>query len=156
MTPYISVDDLIELRNRLTDRRDEQIDYVAVDEIDAQLHDVPPGTRNDVDLLLGRGEAVLPERQDTLPEHQHMHQCGWCGEYYIGARVDHGCPPPPTSAMEQDYINSFDAPRPGYFVSQSVTLDAVKPLADAMIEQYGSLMSDSPRDWKDLRGDCDL
>lgn len=22
----------------------------------------------------------------------HLHQCGWCGEWYTGARVDHGCP----------------------------------------------------------------
>ena len=25
-------------------------------------------------------------------EFESFHQCGWCGEWYVGARVDHGCP----------------------------------------------------------------
>ncbi len=57
------IDRLIRNRNKLTDRRDERINYPAVDEIDAQLSEVPPGQRNDVDLLLGRSCAKLPERR---------------------------------------------------------------------------------------------
>lgn len=51
---------LIKLREHATNKRDEQIAWGAVDLIDAQLRKVPPGQRNDVDLLLGRTCAVLP------------------------------------------------------------------------------------------------
>lgn len=63
MMTYLSIDELIALRDRLTDRRDEAVDYVAVDQIDAKLAQVPAGERNDVDLLLGRTCAVLPVRE---------------------------------------------------------------------------------------------
>jgi NADH:ubiquinone oxidoreductase subunit F (NADH-binding) len=59
MTPE-EITQLIAIRNRLTNRRDEMIDFAAVDEIDAVLSTVQPGTRNDIDLLLGRPCAVLP------------------------------------------------------------------------------------------------
>lgn len=55
------INTIIAARERLTNRRDEQIDWVAVDHFDAVLAQVPAGTRNDVDLLLGR-PAELPER----------------------------------------------------------------------------------------------
>lgn len=55
------IDALIAIRERATNRRDEQIDWNAVDLIDAQLAQVPAGKRNDVDLLLGRSCAQLPE-----------------------------------------------------------------------------------------------
>lgn len=57
-----TINALVATRNRLTNRRDEQVDWGAVDLIDAILRDVPPGQRNDVDLLLGRPTAVLPPR----------------------------------------------------------------------------------------------
>ncbi len=53
------IDILIAARNRLTNRRDEQIDFAAVDNIDALLSTCKPGRRNDVDLLLGRTCATL-------------------------------------------------------------------------------------------------
>ena len=53
------IDHLIGARNRLTGRR--FIDSRAVDHIDAVLRDVPAGQRNDVDLLLGRRCAKLPD-----------------------------------------------------------------------------------------------
>jgi hypothetical protein len=62
------IDYLIAQRERLTNRRDEQIDFDAVAAIDAKLRQVPAGTRNDVDLALGRPEAVLPARPDYGPQ----------------------------------------------------------------------------------------
>jgi hypothetical protein len=59
MTPD-KIDRLIARRAKLTSRR--SINQPAVDEIDAQLATVTPGERNDVDLLLGRLCAILPER----------------------------------------------------------------------------------------------
>ena len=58
------IDLLIRARNNITDRieSDEHDQHTA--EIDALLRDVPPGTRNDVDRLLGRTCAVLPKRAD--------------------------------------------------------------------------------------------
>lgn len=51
---------LIEVRNTITNRRD--LDFNPdTGSIDAQLATVPPGQRNDVDLLLGRPNAVLPD-----------------------------------------------------------------------------------------------
>ena len=56
------INHLITRRNKLTDRRDSLTDWKRVRRIDAQLAAVPAGQRNDVDLLLGRPCAVLPER----------------------------------------------------------------------------------------------
>jgi hypothetical protein len=56
------IDQLIAVRNYQTNRRDELTDWAQVDSIDVLLRDVPPGQRNDVDLLLGRLCAVLPVR----------------------------------------------------------------------------------------------
>lgn len=55
---------LIARRNKLTNRRDENINRPAVAEIDAQLATIEPGQRNDVDLLLGRSCAKLPKRNE--------------------------------------------------------------------------------------------
>jgi hypothetical protein len=54
---------MIAARNKLTNVRDERIDWTTVDAIDTMLRDVPAGQRNDVDLLLGRSCAVLPTRE---------------------------------------------------------------------------------------------
>ena len=58
------IDRLIAARNNITDRieSDEHDQHTA--EIDALLREVAPGTRNDVDRLLGRTCAVLPARVD--------------------------------------------------------------------------------------------
>lgn len=48
------IDALIAIRERLTNHRDEMIDFVTIEMVDERLHQVPPGARNDVDLLLGR------------------------------------------------------------------------------------------------------
>jgi hypothetical protein len=58
---------LIRARNNITDRieSDEHDQHTA--EIDALLRDVPPGHNNDVDLLLGRLCAKLPERRAYIP-----------------------------------------------------------------------------------------
>ena len=53
---------LIASRNKLTNRRDEWVDWKAVNRIDAQLAQVPAGQNNEVDRLLGRLCAVLPVR----------------------------------------------------------------------------------------------
>lgn len=45
---------LIARREKLTNRRDEHINFPAVDEIDARLREIPAGERPDVDKLLGR------------------------------------------------------------------------------------------------------
>jgi hypothetical protein len=53
---------LIARRDRLTNRRDGRLNRPALDEIDAQLSALcPAGQSNDVDLLLGRSCAVLPD-----------------------------------------------------------------------------------------------
>lgn len=52
---------LIAKREEMTSRRDGLYDHRLIDKIDERLATVPPGTRNDVDLLLGR-RAELPER----------------------------------------------------------------------------------------------
>ena len=58
------IDRLIAARNNITDRiESDEVDQHTA-EIDALLRDVPPGTRNDVDRLLGRTCAVLPKRAD--------------------------------------------------------------------------------------------
>ncbi len=69
-------------RDKILTRRDALIDSARVDAIDRKLQQVPPGHNNRVDLALMRPCAIL------------LHQCGWCGEWYTGARVDHGCPAP--------------------------------------------------------------
>lgn len=45
---------LIARRERLTNRRDERINFPAVNEIDTRLALIPVGERPDVDALLGR------------------------------------------------------------------------------------------------------
>lgn len=62
MTTTAQIDKLIARRNKLTNRRDGLTDSAVIARIDAQLRDVPPGQRNDVDLLLGRSCATLPDR----------------------------------------------------------------------------------------------
>ena len=58
------IDLLIRARNSMTDRIESDEYYQSTADIDALLRDVPPGTRNDVDRLLGRTCAVLPQRAD--------------------------------------------------------------------------------------------
>ena len=88
------IDRLIAIRERLTNRRDEQIDFVAVDLIDNMLREVTPGQRNDVDLLLGRSCAVLPSRSayyEVLAQLQDAaHEAGVTAEW---------TPAPDTAAM---------------------------------------------------------
>lgn len=55
---------LINRRNKLTARRDGRLNRPALDEIDALLREVEPGTDNRVDLALGRQCATLPPRPD--------------------------------------------------------------------------------------------
>lgn len=55
---------LIAARNRITDRRDATANDTNTAEIDALLSEVPSGYDNDVDLLLGRRGAKLPQRVD--------------------------------------------------------------------------------------------
>lgn len=52
------IDKLIKRRDSLLTRRDGLYDHAVVDRIDAQLAQVPPGQREDVDYALGR---VLPK-----------------------------------------------------------------------------------------------
>ena len=59
MTPE-RISQLIKRRNKLTSKR--SLNRPALDEIDAKLREVPAGERNDVDLLLGRACATLPDR----------------------------------------------------------------------------------------------
>lgn len=73
------IDHLIAAREAITNRTEDYINLKAVDAIDALLSDVPPGQRDDVDLLLGRTCAELPERAeyDTLAEwHDHREDYG--------------------------------------------------------------------------------
>ena len=57
----MDIDRLINRRERLT--RSRYVNLPAVADIDAQLAEqFAPGERNDIDLLLGRSCAVLPER----------------------------------------------------------------------------------------------
>lgn len=58
------IDRIINRRNKLTNRRDGRLNRPALDEIDAKLREVPPGTDNRVDLALGRPCAVLPMRAE--------------------------------------------------------------------------------------------
>lgn len=73
MTPQ-EIDLIIAARDRLTNVRDEQVDWEAVDAFDAALADVPAGTDNRVDLLLGRMCAVLPQRVDYLTDIADQHE----------------------------------------------------------------------------------
>lgn len=61
---------LISARDRLTNRRDECLDYAAIDNIDSLLSTCEPGRRNDVDLLLGRMCATLPDRDALTARHE--------------------------------------------------------------------------------------
>lgn len=72
------IDTLIKYRNSITDRRDiEAMPYPDTSEIDSQLATVPPGQRNDVDLLLGRRGAVLPERPQYQRNEQRTAPATW-------------------------------------------------------------------------------
>lgn len=51
------IDRMIARRERLTNRRDERINFPAVNEIDDRLRLVEPGQHSDVDRLLGRNCA---------------------------------------------------------------------------------------------------
>lgn len=62
------IDHLIGARNRITERRDEMIDFRAVDHIDAVLSAVPHGERPDVDALLGRKRIVMVQHADGVIE----------------------------------------------------------------------------------------
>lgn len=62
----MDIDRLISRRNKLTSRRDGLYDHRLISRIDEQLEHVPPGARNDVDLLLGRPCAQLPPRPGYL------------------------------------------------------------------------------------------
>lgn len=58
-----AIDKLIARRNKLTNRRDSLTDWSLIDKIDENLAQLSPaGERNDVDLLLGRTCATLPQR----------------------------------------------------------------------------------------------
>lgn len=60
---------LIKRRERLTNRRDERINIPAVNEIDAQLAQLPAGERADVDALLGRrAQKAAAEQHDDYLE----------------------------------------------------------------------------------------
>lgn len=64
MTPQ-EIDTICDARDRLTNRRDEEVDWEAVDAFDAALDEgVPPGQNNRVDKYLGRECAVMPKRPD--------------------------------------------------------------------------------------------
>lgn len=112
------IDYLIGQRNKLTNRRDEWVDWKRVDAIDEKLKQVEPGERNDVDLLLGRPEARLAARVVTRLEEEERRE-GWIT--------------PPT-----------------------VTAEEVGPIVDEMMKRYGATMKENPKDWRDLKGDCDL
>lgn len=56
------ITELLRKRDKMLTRRDGLYDHAVIDEIDAQLAAVEPGTRNDVDLALGRMCATLPDR----------------------------------------------------------------------------------------------
>lgn len=56
------IDRLLRRRDKLTQRRDGRINRPALNEIDVQLREVPPGQDNRIDLYLGRPCAVLPKR----------------------------------------------------------------------------------------------
>lgn len=75
------IDAICDARDRLTDRRDEEVDWEAVDAFDAVLATVPPGQDNRVDLYLGRPCAVLPQRVDYLTaiadQHEDMLDWKW-------------------------------------------------------------------------------
>lgn len=62
------IDHLIGARNRITERRDEMIDFRAVDHIDAVLSAVPHGERPDVDAMLGRKRIVMVQHADLCTE----------------------------------------------------------------------------------------
>lgn len=73
------IDHLITIRNVFTDRRDEMIDFGAVEHVDVLLSSVPPGQRNDVDLLLGRSCAALPKRPGYFVN-PAAQMWGWMGD----------------------------------------------------------------------------
>lgn len=139
-------------RNKLLCRRDGLYDHKVIDRIDAELRaGVSPGVNKEVDEALGRECATLPKRETPRRiDGDHLHQCDWCGEWYTGARVDHGCPPPPISAMEQSYIDSFDLPTP------RITIDASRAVAVVeALEKAAEQAEAGRRDWKDIKGNCD-
>lgn len=56
------INQLISIRDQVTSQIPNWFHQASiVDEIDALLQQVPPGQRNDVDLLLGRACAALPK-----------------------------------------------------------------------------------------------
>jgi len=56
------IDHIIAARNEIAALPHWQHLRRAVDHLDRVLATIPPGQRNDVDLLLGRSNAKLPER----------------------------------------------------------------------------------------------
>lgn len=140
------IDLYIKRRNKLTSRRDGLIDSKTIAYIDARLSELSiAGQRNDVDLLLGRPCAVLPDR---------------------GALF--------AASMSPELAADVEAVREGWAVNQAIATEQAAPVAQArvdkfqefvdqtndyvihMLEIYGAEMHDTPKDWRDLRGDLDI
>lgn len=70
------IDKAVQRYNKLASRRDGRINVPALNEIAAKLAQVPPGTRPDVDLLLGR-PAELPERVEYCRWSTDAQRAAW-------------------------------------------------------------------------------
>lgn len=65
------------------------------------------------------------------------------------------CYPPKRVVMVQ-HDGGAQEVHSGWFVSQTVTNERARKLADEKMSEYGAYLQDSPRDWNDIKGDCDL
>jgi hypothetical protein len=84
------IDLLIRARNAITDRRD--LEYNPdTSAIDAVLVTIPPVQRNDVDLLLGRRNAVLPARPMYLRNAQRTAPASWFVSQAVTLELDPVC-----------------------------------------------------------------
>lgn len=119
MTDTAKINRLIARRERLTNRRDGNLNFPALNEIDAQLREVPAGERNDVDLLLGRACAV----------HDH-----------------------PMLDKAAAIVEALDAAAD----ETGVVAEWLTPKQIAQLAEMAETIEESPKDWRDMRGDTAL
>ncbi len=98
---------LIARRERLTNRRDERINFPAVKEIDAQLAQVPAGERNDVDLLLGRpcAQLSIPAAVVRALEADEQRELMTMAEVLAGRAAAGMCDADEMRSVKQDALN---------------------------------------------------
>lgn len=177
------INQLLTRREKLLTKRDALYDNKRVDRIEAILAQVPAGQNNRIDLALGRPCAQLEPRVDygvqqapddyriaNRPNNPNWHGvAAWFDE---AAHVDRGALF--AAAHSPELAADVAEVREGWSVNQAIATEQAAPVAQRRVDdflewvkdqtadfaahmaQYGAEMHDTPKDWRDLRGDLDI